>query len=140
MERGHSLVSGVCIPHVNGECRHSLTLQIQETQPTWIKNLNPLQTMRPSKFQPQTLCLSQCLQQSHSLQPHPSQKTKPAIQSDQVCEPVYTSVPVGVLVELDDEEWLIDWDSAEPLPTLAPTHEPLLRHCWSCPAPSLHCH
>lgn len=38
------------------------------------------------------------------------QETNPDLQSDQVCEPVYTSVPVGVLEELDVE------DSGQPHP------------------------
>lgn len=41
-----------------------------------------------------------------STEPEPAapsvQETKPATQSDQECEPVPTSVPVGVLVELDE--------------------------------------
>ncbi|ROL46706.1 hypothetical protein DPX16_12599 [Anabarilius grahami] len=28
---------------------------------------------------------------------------------DQVSKPAFTSVPMGILVELDEEEWLIDW-------------------------------
>lgn len=34
-------------------------------------------------------------------------------------------VPLGLLVELDTEEWLIDWDSAEQVLTLVPIYEPL---------------
>lgn len=37
---------------------------------------------------------------------------KPEVPSDQVCEPALTSVPVGILGELGDEEWLIDQDCA----------------------------
>lgn len=50
---------------------------------------------------------------------------KPEFPADQVCEPDITSMPVGVLVELDAEEWLIDWETEVTLPTL-PTHEPTL--------------
>lgn len=52
-------------------------------------------------------------------------ETKPDVQSDQVYELVYKSVPMGVLIELDDVEWLIDWNSAEPLPTRDPCPHPL---------------
>ncbi|RXN15987.1 vegetative cell wall gp1-like protein [Labeo rohita] len=40
--------------------------------------------------------------------------------ADQVCEPAVTSVQVRVLVELEENDWLIDW-SAESQPFLRPS-------------------
>lgn len=55
-------------------------------------------------------------------------KPKSKNESDQVCEPA-TSVPWGFLVELDKEDWLIDWDNEV---WLLPLHSPeasmLLSH------------
>ncbi|RXN05400.1 vegetative cell wall gp1-like protein [Labeo rohita] len=36
-------------------------------------------------------------------------------------------MPVGVLVELEENDWLIDWSAEVMLPTLLPIHEPLLQ-------------
>lgn len=58
-------------------------------------------------------------------EPEPESRTVPTIalepepqnESDQVYE-LATSVPVGVLVEMDSEEWLIVWEAEVELPTL----------------------
>lgn len=39
------------------------------------------------------------------------------VPADQMCEPAITSMPVGVLVDLDEEERLIDWETE-----VAPSH------------------
>ncbi|ROL28098.1 hypothetical protein DPX16_11228 [Anabarilius grahami] len=52
-----------------------------------------------------------------STAPMIAQDLKPNCESDQGCEPA-TSVPVGVLVEPDTKDWLINWDSKVLLPTL----------------------
>lgn len=58
----------------------------------------------------------------------------PQSESDKGCEPA-TIVPVGVLVELDTEDFLIDWDSEVLLPTLNRLNYHLcLHHCWFSPA------
>lgn len=41
----------------------------------------------------------------------------PQTEFDKECEPT-TIVPVGVLLELETEDFLIDWDSEVLLPTL----------------------
>lgn len=50
-----------------------------------------------------------------------SPECKHLSESDQVCEQA-TSVTVGVLVELDTEKNLTDWETEVTIPTL-PTHE-----------------
>lgn len=59
-------------------------------------------------------------------------KKKPEGPADQVSEPAITSVSVGVLVELDTEEWLIDLETVVVIPIN------LLCH-WSLPALCLCC-
>lgn len=60
----------------------------------------------------------------------------PEVPSSQGCEPAITSVPVGVLVEMDKEEWLIDWITEVVLPPLH-TQEPSLSLVLSCTNVSL---
>ncbi|KAF4105133.1 hypothetical protein G5714_014464 [Onychostoma macrolepis] len=48
---------------------------------------------------------------------------------DQVCEPVLISVAVVVLVELNTDERLIDWEKEVVLPTLPATIGSSLQHC-----------
>lgn len=95
------------------------------SSPTTTKEPEPTADQEP-ELMPATVPVSEPMT---TTEPEPSASsilvTEPAIQSDQVCEPVSTSIPVGLLVVLDTEEWLIDWDSAEPVTTLVPTHEPL---------------
>lgn len=62
---------------------------------------------------------------------------KAEVTADQVCEPAITSVPVGLLVELEENDWLIDWSAEVTLPT----HKPggTRSHLWHLgpPAPRL---
>lgn len=43
-----------------------------------------------------------------------------------MCELANASIPVVILVELEEEERLIDWETDVVLPTLIPIHKPLL--------------
>lgn len=62
-------------------------------------------------------------------------KAKPEVPADQVCELAMTSVTVGVFMDLDSKEWLIDREKEVVLPTLpthAPTHKPSLSLVPTC--------
>ncbi len=52
-------------------------------------------------------------------------------ESEQVCEPVLTSVAVVVLVELNTDDRLIDWEKEVVLPTLPATIGSSLQHSSS---------
>lgn len=65
---------------------------------------------------------------------------EPQCESVQVCEPA-TTVPVGVLVELDTEDWLIDWETevvltTQPRPVSPVSSSPALS-LFHCPVLSL---
>lgn len=58
-------------------------------------------------------------------EPEPMLASNPEqAESVQVSEPVLTFVQVGILVELEWLEWLIDLDETEPVPTFVPVFEP----------------
>jgi len=85
-------------------------------EPTADRELPPAVTKEPVRITALTIAL----------------ELKPSSESDQVCE-LATSVPLGVLVELDNEDWLIYWDTEVLLPTL-PSFAKVCRSPSSPPA------
>lgn len=57
-----------------------------------------------------------------AMEPEPAASSvleeKLEVPSDQVCEPAITSNPVGLIIKLKEEEWLIDLTKEIVLPTL----------------------
>lgn len=91
----------------NSSCPKNHPVDITDPEPTTDKE--PETQQIPTKdFMPEPVLASE---------PEPTASSVPEevleVPSYQVCEPAITSVPVGILVELEEEEWLIDWEAEE---------------------------